>query len=48
MGNSKYIIAVVLMLFLSMIEANTNAQESCLINQEPLEYVSTLVGTQSK
>lgn len=48
MGNSKYIIAVVLMLFLSMIGANTNAQESCLINQEPLEYVSTLVGTQSK
>ena len=48
MGNSKYIITVVLMLFIARIGINTHAQDNYLSNQEPLDYVSTLVGTQSK
>ena len=48
MGNSKYIITVVLMLFIARIGINTHAQDNYLSNQEPLDYVSTLVGSQSK
>ena len=36
------------MLFLARIGISRQAQDNYLINQEPLDYVSTLVGTQSK
>ena len=46
--NIKYIITAVSVLFFSLIGSTTQAQENYLQHQEPLDYVSILVGTQSK
>ena len=46
--NIKYIITIASVLFFSLTGLNSQAQDNSLQNQEPLDYVSILVGTQSK
>ena len=48
--NTKYIIALLSLsiLFFSCTESNPKIEENYLLNQDPIDYVSILVGTQSK
>lgn len=46
--NMKYIRSFLALLLFSLIGLNTQSQENYLLNQEPVDYVSILVGTQSK